>query len=54
MRRMLIIGIVGFLVGFLVSFTLTGGWELLRFWIICMTVDSPLPGWLKALLWGWL
>lgn len=53
MKKMLIRGAVAFLIGFLISVTLTGGWEQLRFWIICMTVDSPLPEWLKAFLWGW-
>lgn len=24
-----------------------------RLWLIRMTVDSPLPEWLKAFLWGW-
>lgn len=24
-----------------------------RLWIIRATVDSPLPGWLKTVIWGW-
>lgn len=53
MKKMLIRGAVAFLIGFLISFTLTGGWGQLRLWIIRMTVDSPLPEWLKSFLWGW-
>lgn len=24
-----------------------------RLWLIRATLDSPIPGWLKTVLWGW-
>lgn len=25
-----------------------------RLWLVRLVVDSDLPGWLKAILWGWV